>query len=419
MSREFRVRQLKEKKIFYGKSSRKLTCVALALASVLAASCDNRPASEPVLRASFSLAESEWKIFREEIFPPFEKQNHCKIEAVQVDSADLPKLLQVGKQSGKTRVDLFAQDNMELALLVRKDLVEDLTPYAEDLAKEIYPSLMEAGRFDGRMLFIPFRPNVQIFYYNRDKFKEYGLRPPQSWDEWLKCGQVFYEKEKVGRILITGFGGSATVTQIYEYIAAAGGDPFSFNDEGSKKTFLFFQKLWRVASPDSRKAKWDTSNDYFAQNAVYLMQNWPFGYKIITEDYGKTGVGVYRGFPGPVREAHVVGGDVFGIPKGTRNRDLSLQFIRYLLSREVQDILVQKLSWPSARPDANKRAASPALHAVEQALKFGIFRKNVTYWAQYQKLFEEAFVRVVMKGEDISVLDSFHTRMKKIQASYE
>jgi trehalose transport system substrate-binding protein len=377
------------------------------------------PPETPTLRVSFSLAEPEWNLFRERIFPQFEQANHCKVESVQVAAAELPKLLMSGKLSGRMPIDLFAQDNMALAVLVKEGLVEDLSPVESALPAALYPSMLQAGRFGETLYFIPFRPNVQIFYYNEAKFKEAGLEPPSSWEDWLAVGKAFKEKEGIGRILMKGFGGGPSVTQMYEFIVSAGGDPFAFNDEGSKRTFAFFQELWKVASPDSRRAKWDTSNDYLAQGSVYLMQNWPFGWNVITKDYGKTGIAVYHGFPGPEREAHVIGGDVFGIPAGAKDRDLAMKFIDYMLTAEVQKLLVTELGWPSVREDAYVETDSPALQAVREAMKYGVFRGNVPYWAEYQKLFEEAFLRVVMNGEDLSVLDEFNRRMKDIESAAE
>ncbi len=149
------------------------------------------------------------------------------------------------------------------------------------------------------------------------------------------------------------------------------------------------------------------------------MQNWPFGWKIITEEYGKTGVAVYHGFPGPEREAHVIGGDAFGIPAGAKNRDLALKFVEYMLSAEAQKLFVKELGWPSVREDAYAEAESPAFQAVREAMQHGVFRKNVPYWAEYQKLFEEAFLRVVVEGETLALLDEFHDRMQKIRAAAE
>jgi trehalose transport system substrate-binding protein len=390
-----------------------------ALAALVLAACGGGNDGKPVLKVSFSLAESEWEVFRSRIFPEFEKRYGCAVEAVQVSAGDLPKLLEVGKRSGSPTVDLFAQDNMGLSVLVKNRLVEDLSGLEDRLPHELYPSMLNAGRFDDVLYFIPFRPNVQIFYYNEAKFDEYGVEPPRSWEEWLKAAKTFYEKEGVGRILIKAYGGSPTVTQMYEYIVSAGGDPFTFNDEGFQGTFAFFRKLWKFASPDSKRAKWDTSNDYFAQDSVYLMQNWPFGYKILTEKYGKKNVGVYQGFPGPVREAHVIGGDVFGIPAGSKRRELSVKLVQYLLSRDVQSLLVRELGWPSVRRDAYHESESPAFRAVRKALEHGVFRKNVPYWGEYQKLFEEAFLRIVVNEEKLSLLDRFHDRMQDIVAKHE
>ena len=375
--------------------------------------------ARPVLNVSFSLSESEWTFFREEILPAFEKAHDCEVKASQVDASDLPKLLAAGKMAGRSLVDIFAQDNMQLAVLIKEGLVEDLSALRERIPAEVYPSMIEACTFDGTLYFIPFRPNVQIFYYNREKFDEYGLNPPQSWEEWLGAAKLFKEKEGVGRVLIKGFGGAVTVTQMYEYIVAAGGDPMTFNDEGCVRTFGFFRELWQHASPDSRRAKYDTSNDYLARDSVYLMQNWPFGYKILTEDYGKKNVEVYSGFPGPVRRAHVIGGDVFGIPVGTPNRELALAFVEYMLSREVQSAFVKGLAWPSVRQDAYAGVDSPVFVAVNEALSHGIFRANVPYWTEYQKLFEEAFFSIVVRGGDVrSELDAYAQRLDGIRARY-
>jgi trehalose transport system substrate-binding protein len=375
---------------------------------------------EKVLNVSFSLAESEWQVLKTMVFPEFEKKHDVRINPVQIDAADLPKLLKAGKLADRSSLDLFAQDNMQLAILIKEGLVKDLSRNEKIIPKQVYPPMIDAGRFDGKLYFIPFRPNVQIFYYNEVKFNEYGLKPPASWEEWMNVAKTFYAKEGVGRVLIKGFGGAVTTTQMYEYIVSAGGDPFAFNDQGSKKTFGFFQELWKYASPDSKKAKWDTSNDYLAQDSVYIMQNWPFGYKIITKDYGKKGIKVYRGFKGPEREAHVVGGDVFGIPVGAQNEDVALEFIQYLISKPVQTVFVRELNWPSIRSDANAEARDPELfNAVSDALAHGVFRKNVPYWTEYQKLFEEAFFRVVVNSENLSLLDEFNKRMTAIIKSKE
>ncbi len=378
--------------------------------------------AKPTLRVTFSLTESEWRVMRQEILSPFEKKCQCQVEAIQVSQEHLPKLLEALRIGGKMNIDVFGQDNMQLAILVKKGLVQDLSAEEKEIPKEVFPALIEAGRFHGRLYFMPYRPNIQIVYYNQDKFEAYGLDPPRTWNELYAVAKTFYDREGIGRVLIKAAGGTPTTTQMYEFIASAGGNPLSFNDPGTVNTFSFIQSLWKYVSPDSRKAKYDTSNDYLAREACYLMQNWPFGYRLLIKDYGKTNIAVYGGFSGPVRRAHVIGGEVLGLPVGSPNRTLALAFVRYMQTKVVQEKLATHLGWPSIRSDAYGQVPDwmePQFEAVGEALQYGILRENVPYWTEFNKLFSEAFVRIVIKSAPAKpTLDEYHEKMESIKEKY-
>lgn len=371
---------------------------------------------QPKLRVVMGLGEAEWQVMREEIFPAFEEENGIKIEAIQLEALDLPQVLEAQVTAQRVKIDLFAQDNMQLSYLVNKGLIEDLSFYEEDIPETVIPALIEAGKFEDKLYFMPYRPNVQITYYNNVKFKKYGVKPPSNWDELLKIAKIFKRKERVGKILFKAYGGVPTATQLYEWIVSAGGEPLSINDEGCVNTFAFLQNLWPYLSPDSIRAKFDTSNEYLARDSAYLMQNWPFGVRIIIEDYEKKEISTYHGFSGPVREAHVVGGEVLGIPKGAPNMALALRFIRYLQSKEVQEKLVSQLGWPSMRSDAYGTVPDwmkPHFDSVNKALEFGVFRKNVYYWNDYVKYINEAFIEIVTRGAPVKkTLDFYHDQLE-------
>jgi trehalose transport system substrate-binding protein len=378
--------------------------------------------AKPTLRVTFSLTESEWHVMRREILPAFEKRCECQVEAVQVSQEHLPRLLDALRLSGKMNIDVFGQDNIQLAILVRKGLVRDLSSEERQIPGDVFPALIEAGRFNGKLYFMPYRPNIQIVYYNKEKFQKYHVNPPRNWDELYGVAKTFYDHEGIGRVLVKAAGGISTTTQMYEFIASAGGNPLTLNDQGTVNTFTFIQKLWKYAAPDSRRAKYDTSNDYLAREACYLMQNWPFGYGLLVKEYGKTNIAVYGGFSGPVRRAHVVGGEVLGIPVGSPNPSLALAFIRYMQSKEVQEKLVAHLGWPSIRTDAYGQVPDwmrPQFEAVKEALQYGIFRANVPYWTEFNTLFTEAFIKIVMNhGPVKATLDEYHEKMETIKKRY-
>lgn len=397
----------------------------LMIMGALAGCGSQRPASTTetggdgpsVLKVSMSLGEEEWAVMREDIFPAFEKQNNVKIEAVQIESGDMAAKLESMKKAGKMEIDLIAQDNMQLANLVDKGLVEDLSEYRDMIPKEIIPSLVPVGEFDGKLYFMPFRPNVEINFYNEKKFQQYGLKPPANWDELLQVAKTFKEKEGVGRILLKGTLDGNTTVQLFEFIRQAGGDPLVLNDEGCIKAFTFLKELYPYLSPDSSKSDWNFINQYLANESGYYGANWPFAVNVIVKDAGKTEMKVHEGFAGPVKKSKVLGGDVLGIPVGAPNKEMAIKFIEYLLSKEVQETLVSKLGWPSSRSDANGKVEDwqkPYFDAVSKALASAEPRPNVTYWADVDKALNEAYKAITIDGKDVKeTLDKYHSILEE------
>ena len=326
------------------------------------------------------------------------------MRAIDVSPEILPQRLKAMRDAGRMEIDLFAQDNMRLQELVESGLVQALEGDETRMDAAVLPALAASGVLADRRYFLPFRPNVQIAYYNGAKFDAYRLRPPRTWGELLSVAKTFKEREGLGRVLFQGVGGAPTVTQLYEWIVSAGGDPLDLGHPATVATFRFLRELAPYLSPDSRRAKWDTTNDALAQESAYLAQNWPFGVPLLIREYGKHAIRTYSGWAGPAREAHVIGGDVLGIPVGAPNRDLALRLIRHLQSREIQETLASRLGWPTIRGDAVGALEPwmrPHVAAVQDAMRHGVFRENVPYWAEYERIASEAVERILWRKEAV------------------
>ncbi|MFN3430812.1 MAG: extracellular solute-binding protein, partial [Candidatus Sericytochromatia bacterium] len=171
------------------------------------------------------------------------------------------------------------------------------------------------------------------------------------------------------------------------------------------------RELWPYLSPESRRADFNTMNQFLAMESVYIGQNWPFGIEVIVNQGEKKDIKAYHGWRGPVREAHTLGGEVFGIPKGAPNKEMALKFIGYIQSREVQTKLVQKLAWPSMRTDSYAEVPAwqkPYFEAVKEALQHAVARPNVPYWEDFDKSINMAFREIVVEGRDVQVtLDKY------------
>ena len=72
-------------------------------------------------------------------------------------------------------------------------------------------------------------------------------------------------------------------------------------------------------------------------------------------------------------------------------------------SQPVQTMLVSRLGWPSLRTDVNADVEpwmQPHVAAVNEALRHGVFRTNVSYWAEYERIANEAVQRILWPRQD-------------------
>jgi trehalose transport system substrate-binding protein len=395
---------------------------ALAFCALLATACGPeadgpRPAAGPragvTITASMSLAEEEQGAVRE-LLRRFEATSGARVRLVSVSGGDLPEKLRVEVGAGRPSIDLFAQDNVSLRGLVDGRLVEDLSDVA--LPEAVLPALVPP-RLDGRQYFLPFRPNVQVTYVNRARFERAGVRPPATVGELRVVARALKEAAR-GAAKVTlslDLGGGAAVT-VAEWVTAFGGDPLVLNDAGSIAAFEFLQGLWRegLLARESLVAKFDTQVDFLQGETAWLARNWPFTSMVFVEQDVLDRFTVYEGWRGPARAAHVIGGDVLGVPRGVagRQREAALALARFLMSREAQQHLVERNAWPAIRDDAYG-TVPPALRetfqAIRRALADGFFRPAVPYWPEVSDAMNEAVRRILERGEPARpVLDALH-----------
>jgi len=370
-----------------------------------------RFSSGMTLSISASLGENEWKVMREKVFPPFETRENCRIRAVNIEAGDTLKKIEVMHRANRMSIDLLLLDNMNLAPYVEKRLVLDLTKYQALIDPEVYESLVKPLTFNGRLMFVPGRPNVQITYYNTDVFNGSNYTIPETWDELLEVAKRLKAAYKVGKVAVHGTLDTNTTTQVFEFITAAGGKITTLNDAGSVKAFTFLQQLYPYLSPETKKANWNTTNKFLSEETLFLARNWPVGMQVIVQQNQKTNIKAYATWAGPVGRATMIGGDVIAVTKRSPNKELALKFAGYLMSREIQTLLVTELGWPSIRSDALGSVPEwqqGFFKAIMEALNYGHYRPAIMGWSAVDKYVNLAFKDIVMDGRDVqTTLDTY------------
>jgi trehalose transport system substrate-binding protein len=386
---------------------------ALAVVLLAAAACQRAPAPAAgggpfagvTLTFSASLAEEEQDAVRA-LLRRFEGEAGAAVKLVSVASDDLPDKLRVDVGAGRPSIDLFAQDNLALRVLVDRGLVEDLSDVA--LPAAVRPGMVPP-RFDGRQYFLPFRPNVQVTYVNAARFRQAGVTPPTTAEELVAVARRLRAaaggEPKVTLALAEGGAAAVTVTEL---LVGFGGNPLLLDDAGSVAAFEFLGRLWRegLLARESLLAKYDSQVDYLQGETAWLAANWPFTSMVFAEQDLLDRFRVYPGWQGPARAAHVIGGDVLGVPRGVsgRRREAALALARFLLSREAQATLVERNAWPAIRADAYG-AVPPALaetfQAIEAALADGFYRPTIPYWGAVSDALNEGVRRIVVGGAPV------------------
>lgn len=386
--------------------------LALGLALAGAACGHSEDAARAGITFSASLAEDEKPVVRG-VLERFRAQSGVTVTLVAVTASDLPEKLKVEVAAGHPTIDLFAQDNLALRPLVDAGLVQALNDVA---VPDVVLPTMAPPRFDGERYFLPFRPNVQVTYANRARLHDAGVAPPRTVAELRTVAQAFKTKRGEPKLTLALAEGAPAAITIAELVLGFGGDPLVLNDSGSMAAFEFLAGLWRdgLLARESLVAKYDTQVDHLISETAWLAQNWPFTSGVLLQQGLLDRFEVYEGWRGPVRAAHVVGGDVLGIPRGVtgRRREDAVRLATFLMSQEAQTRLVAGNAWPSIREDAYAEvpaAQRETFEAVRRALADGWHRPGVPYWPEVSDAMNEAVRRILQRGEPVRpVLDGLH-----------
>lgn len=106
------------------------------------------------------------------------------------------------------------------ASFYQKGLLRDQEDIAEAVGRDnIWEAVRNLCRFEGKYYGITHSPNTNLLIYRKDIFKQKGLKPPATWDDFLKVAQAMMERDKEGRV--TRYGLSLPGTPLFINILVA------------------------------------------------------------------------------------------------------------------------------------------------------------------------------------------------------
>lgn len=399
-----------------------LVSVVLSLAEPRALIPWRRPARAK-LTVLTGLAAEELKIFNE-VVKNFEKKHRLAVEVENVRWQETLSRLERNEA-----IDLITFDiNAPRRELVDKGLIEDLSKRKGLIPATVHPALWEHVKVRGKTYFIPYRPNVRLVFLNKGKFKQLNKEKyqdleidhpnlPTTWAEVMEVARRFHYRDGQPRVVIEATNTDAPLL-LLELIRSAGGDPINLLSPESRKAVEFLRELWPYVSPKSLYIDWQSVTGYLLADDVYLGRNWTFSLSIIHKAGRDSDFVAYAGWlwRANSKPSSLLGGEFLALPKHAPHKDLAIQLMSFLVSREIQTKIVRELSWPAMRLDAigGVEDWQERYHrAINQALQHA--EPVPDQWSKIEGIYKRMFTDIIDLNANIEkTLVSFQAEIDKL-----
>ncbi|WP_327089939.1 ABC transporter substrate-binding protein [Nonomuraea sp. NBC_01738] len=300
----------------------------------------------------------------------FEKQNpNLKFldAAVAGGSGDKAKaLLQTKLQGGEPPDSFQGHAGAELQGYIKAGQLEDLTSLYDELKlKDVFPAqLVEQLSVEGKIYSVPVNIHrSNILWFNPGVLKEAGVAgAPKTIDEFIAALGKVKAKGKVP----LSIGSEWTVTHLLENVLLGSLGTDAYNglfkpgaNWGAPEVTKALENFKTIMSfAGDPQDDWQPAAKQVAdgQAAFNIMGDWAYGYFHNPPDggLGKTSKTDFDWAPAPGTEGTYLWlSDSFTLPKGAKNREGALAWLKVAASKEGQDAFNPKKGSIPARKDAD------------------------------------------------------------------
>lgn len=292
---------------------------------------------------------------------------------------------------------------------------------------------------DGKLYMVPMSTNMGVFWYRTDLFKDAGIEPPKTWDEFYAAVEKLTDKSG-NRYGFTMRGGAGSIAQMLEAIYAQSGITEIFdasgkatiNDPRNVAALQKWASLYKKVTPEA-----DLNNDYvkmvaqFGGGNIAVMQHNLGSYNDHVKALGEDKVAA---MPVPKSDSGVhaiVSNPVAGIGvfASGENKDAAFKFAEFAASKAMNSYWAEKTGVLPANTEVGDEpwlkelqhisAANDVLNAPETKvvqLPYYLPEFNAITKAESEPLFQK-----VLLGEMTAqaFLDQLAAKLTEAQAKYK
>ena len=328
-----------------------------------------------------------------------EKNPDRKIQLTYIPHAEMVAKLAQAIASGDVP-DLMGLDLIYGPQFEAAGQLVDITDYFKDdpVMKTASPGHMMVATYQDRLYGVPLYADVSALFYNKDLFRKAGLdpdKPPTSLAEIREyADKITALGGDIKGYFLPGSCAGCNIFTVGPLMWASGatiepnadGEPLV--GDGVKEVLAWARDLIKAGDvhDDARAENGETFHLRFGSGKIGMMGTGNFNITLAREQNPGMDFGIAL-LPGvkPGSAASFIGGDLVTVPKGSKRVEDAVDFMKFILSDEVQVEGYAKLLNLTTRADMadNKYfKAEPLVQDVAKALSVGRTPYTLTFFEQ-------------------------------------
>jgi len=294
----------------------------------------------------------------EPVIAAYNSSHPTKIKATFIPAAQFVQKFAAATAGGEAP-DLIAVDLIYMPSFIAAGQMTDITDMAKALPffDKLNKAQMREGTADGKIYSLPFSADGSVLVYNKNLFKQAGLdpeKPPTNMEEMMAMSKkITALGNGTYGFYFSGNCPGCNAFTLMPYIWASGGDILSedgktatVTDPNVKTVLTWYHQMWTDKQiPES--AKVDTGS-----GKIGMVGSGAFAIAALKNDHPDLDFGIVP-LPGlkTGQQSSFAGGDVIGIPTGSKHVAEASDFNTWYLSEDVQLEQVAKINGLPVRED--------------------------------------------------------------------
>jgi multiple sugar transport system substrate-binding protein len=345
-----------------------------------------------------------------------ESHPNIKIERSDIVFGDFIQLL-VQNAAARELPDIALIDNPNFhgfaALGVLTDLTDKVKSWGQ--ADKYFPGHWATTVYDKANYGVPVFSNCLAWWVNTDMTKAAGVKTPTTWEELKASAKALTDKDRYA-LAVSGIHNEEGAFQFLAFLWSAGSDLATINDAGGQEALQLWVDLVKNGNMSKGMLGWDQGavKDEFGNGRAAMMLNGPWMIPSMKKDYAKVNWEIAQ-IPKSKVFSSILGGENYGICKGSKNEDAAWEYISWTQEPENYKQFLKDAGMFPSRSDVAEDAywtKDPVLNAFLENVKVARARAYGANYVEMSNALQDA-IQAAVTGQS-SVKDALDKAAKII-----